>query len=166
LFWRSGFAPGLFQKKTEPAWGPPHPCSDTNQLESNHYMLCQPTQINATLYQTTFYEFIPFSSSIHSHTLRKVGVSTCKIKAFQCFLTKRVSVMIGHSLCWSQYTFHSYQRLPKSGVRQTNTRGKKTKAGSKKLNSEKRISRLPKHHSVISGVSPAPFPVPLDNPVT
>lgn len=45
-------------------WGPPHPWSDTNQLESNHYTLCQPTQINVMIYQTTFYEFIVFFEAL------------------------------------------------------------------------------------------------------
>lgn len=150
------------QKRT---WGPPHPCSDTNQLESNHHILCQPIQINVTLYQTTFYECIPFSSSIHR--LQKVGVSTCKIKAFQCLLTKRVCddrtfVMLEPVASLSRtHSSHirDYQSLV--SVKQTlvhSQRGKTPKAGSKKLSGQaKIISRLPKHLSVISGVSPAPF---------
>lgn len=170
LFWWTGFAPGLFQNKKEPG-GLPTP--DTNQLESNHYIICQPIQINVTLYQTIFYECKPFSSSIH--TLWKVGVSTCKIKAFQCFLTKRVCddrtfVMLEPVASLSRtHSIHirDYQSLV--SVKQTlvhSQRGKKPKAVSKKLSGNKDNQSAPKTSQHDIWGQSCTFPIPLHNPVT
>lgn len=47
-------------------WGPPHPWSHTNQLESNNCTLCQTSQINAMMHQAIFYECIHNSHSFQA----------------------------------------------------------------------------------------------------